>query len=265
MALTPTPKIGLGKHDDGDLLWGTAIRDNMDLLDSELTKSGVGDPTGSVAGTWVGQIYFDTQAKILWVCTVTGVAASAVWQSQAALSGTANPNTATAGFLGQQYYETDRNTWWTCTVTGSPGTWTQDIEQGFVQMWAGLTTAIPSGWALCDGSIVDLYQTPDLSGRFIVGHDVGDAEYNTTDPVGSPQTGGAKTIALVEAETPPHSHSLRGSQFNGAGIADDNTRAANGHTTASFDVTLTPTETMPAATAHENRPNYYVLAYIAKT
>jgi len=264
MALTPTPKIGLGKHDDGDLLWGTAIRDNMDLLDAELTKSGVGDPTGSVAGTWVGQVYFDTQAKLLWVCTVTGVAASAVWQSQAALSGTADPNTATAGFLAQQYYETDRATWWTCTVAGNPGTWVQDILQGSVQMWAGLTSALPPGWALCDGSIVDGYQTPDLRGRFIVGHDAGDADYNTTDPVGSPQTGGAKTHTLTEAEMPAHVHStdaestpgggtlvaIMGSTFPGGSVPPDGTLSV---------------DSTGGDAAHENRPDYYVLAYIAKT
>lgn len=36
---------------------------------------------------------------------------------------------------------------------------------GVICMWSGATTAIPTGWALCNGS----NGTPDLRDKFVVG------------------------------------------------------------------------------------------------
>lgn len=39
------------------------------------------------------------------------------------------------------------------------------VPQGAILLWSGAANAIPSGWALCDGT----NGTPDLRGRFLVG------------------------------------------------------------------------------------------------
>jgi len=51
---------------------------------------------------------------------------------------------------------------------------------GGIIMWSGNPKALPVGWALCDGK----NETPNLSGRFIVGYDSADTEYNSTNKVG---------------------------------------------------------------------------------
>jgi len=42
---------------------------------------------------------------------------------------------------------------------------TQGVPQGFIGMWSGGLGAIPTGWALCDGTS----GTPDLRDKFIQG------------------------------------------------------------------------------------------------
>ena len=44
-----------------------------------------------------------------------------------------------------------------------------EIDKNIIFMWHGDITAIPTGWALCDGTTKNNIQTPDLRGRFIVG------------------------------------------------------------------------------------------------
>ena len=56
-----------------------------------------------------------------------------------------------------------------------------------ILMWSGTPDEIPSGWALCNGQSVNGITTPDLSGKFIVGIDTSDRDY---DYVG--RTGGEK-------------------------------------------------------------------------
>jgi len=65
---------------------------------------------------------------------------------------------------------------------------------GGIIMWSGASTAIPSGWVLCDGT----QGTPDLRGRFIVGaggnYSVGNTGGSTTaqtDAQGTHSHGGA--------------------------------------------------------------------------
>jgi hypothetical protein len=59
-----------------------------------------------------------------------------------------------------------------------------NIPAGLIVMWSGIVA--PSGWALCDGG----GGRPDLRGRFIVGYNSGDTDY---DLIG--ETGGSKQIA----------------------------------------------------------------------
>jgi hypothetical protein len=69
---------------------------------------------------------------------------------------------------------------------------------GGIVMWSGTLAAIPTGWALCDGTTQNAVVTPDLRDRFIVG------TANATNPG---TTGGASSLSLVEANLPSHTHS----------------------------------------------------------
>jgi len=75
---------------------------------------------------------------------------------------------------------------------------TSALPRGAVIMWYGSAGSIPSGWALCDGSNVGGYLTPDLRDRFIVG---AGSSYN----LGS--TGGTSSVTLSADQLPSHSHS----------------------------------------------------------
>ena len=74
----------------------------------------------------------------------------------------------------------------------------QSFPPGGIIMWSGTIVNIPTGWALCNGT----NGTPNLSGKFIVGYNVGDSDYST---IGN--TGGEKTHSLTTAEMPAHNHS----------------------------------------------------------
>lgn len=129
------------------------------------------------------------------------------------------------------------------------------IPAGVVVMWSGSPTAIPDGWALCDGT----QNTPDLRGRFVVGYNRDDADYN-----GIGKASGSKTVTLTTANLPAHSHKAmkRGDDHNldhsgTYGVLETNLVAdANG-----IDIGLGSTGD---GQAFDARPPYYVLAYIMK-
>lgn len=142
--------------------------------------------------------------------------------------------------------------------------------RGLIAMWNGVS--VPKGWALCNGQVVDGLQTPDLSGKFIVGWAPGNNDYKT---IGN--TGGQERVTLNVSELPEHSHTfddayhiehtqelvsasgkvLRiGSDLSGSGDTDrDNSYAP---------IWTHDTEKSGRGESHENRPPYYVLAYIIK-
>lgn len=162
---------------------------------------------------------------------------------------------------------------------------------GEVKMWTGLVGAIPDGWGLCDGGDVNGFTTPDLSGKFIVGFDTGNVDYDTLG-IGLADEGGEETHVLTEAELPEndpgeHSHTLIADEDGtGAGtdyptateaIARKNAQAATTdyriHQAPTADATIgKSSETQvtafgggsepPDADAHENRPPYYAMAFI---
>ena len=67
------------------------------------------------------------------------------------------------------------------------------IPTGFILLWSGLLSAIPTGWAVCNGS----NGTPDLRDRFVRGA-------NGDTNVG--QEGGANSITMTTDQLPTHSH-----------------------------------------------------------
>jgi microcystin-dependent protein len=148
------------------------------------------------------------------------------------------------------------------------------VPAGIITMWSGLIDDIPVGWGLCDGQS----GRPDLRGRFIVGYDIGDTDYNIIGNVG-----GSKSHTLTTSEMPPHNHTISsdgshshtlaggpfavwianeadagsgssGNEVGGTGY--DNTNSAGSHTHSMSNT--------GGGMAHANRPPYYTLAYIIK-
>ncbi|MFW5835373.1 MAG: hypothetical protein ACOCU3_00310 [bacterium] len=71
------------------------------------------------------------------------------------------------------------------------------VPVGTIVMWSGAIEEIPEGWRLCDGT----EGTPDLRGRFIVGYDSEDGDY---DVIGA--GGGASSHTLTMLQMPAHNH-----------------------------------------------------------
>lgn len=145
------------------------------------------------------------------------------------------------------------------------------LPAGVIALWSGAASAVPAGWALCDGTS----GTPDLRGRFIVGA-------GGSYAVGA--TGGAETVTLTTAQLPAHSHSItaaaeeagahshtlaRGTTGADSGSRSVLTEDKYSSKTTSTDGAHTHAITATAANtgggaAHENRPPYYALCYIMK-
>lgn len=173
---------------------------------------------------------------------------------------------------------------------------------GIVEMWAG--AKVPDGYALCEGQQLKItdypelyaalgtafnkapnyagtppqsttsgyFRLPDLRGRFIVGSSTVDADYGAYG-----KAGGEKRHTLVSDEMPSHSHSVddyyyleasagktvSGSvrlpdKYTGMAMAPDMDNDYMSYATHD-------SKSVGKGAPHENRPPYYVLAYIMKT
>lgn len=144
-----------------------------------------------------------------------------------------------------------------------------NIPRGLIAMWNGIS--VPEGWALCNGQIVEDLQTPDLSGKFIVGWSSGNEDYNL---IGN--TGGQEKVTLSTQEIPSHVHNFADAYFieahsdlvgaNGTQWIGNNLSGSNKTDRDNSYVCLWDHDTRAAGGGqpHENRPPYYVLAYIIK-
>ena len=65
---------------------------------------------------------------------------------------------------------------------------------GMIILWSGAADAIPTGFVLCDGN----NSTPNLSGRFVVGYDASNSDYDVDD------TGGSESVTLTVNQIPAH-------------------------------------------------------------
>ena len=89
-------------------------------------------------------------------------------------------------------------------TVATAGSWTGGgaAPVGSIVMWSGTSVDRPDGWALCDGSVVNGYRTPDLRGRFILGAGTGPGLSERRLGV----TGGAEAHVLDASEAPQHDH-----------------------------------------------------------
>lgn len=159
---------------------------------------------------------------------------------------------------------------------------------GGIVMWAGTTP--PAGWVLCDGS----NGTPDLRGRFVVGFQSTDVDYNTIG-----KTGGASAVILNANQLPSHSHTVNDprhshtatlshthsyavTEFSSTSPANAKRNVGGGGSPSgslevttsqsSFNATLTVAGVSVGASVgstgggqpHPNLPPYYVLAFIMR-
>lgn len=136
------------------------------------------------------------------------------------------------------------------------------IPKGVIVMWSGTTP--PAGWALCDGG--GSPARPNLKGRFVVGYDPGDGDYNSTA-----KTGGERTHVLDVTEMPSHTHTARSAANSSGDSSSQGWPASDYHRSfRSSDrervkwLDAPAIENTGGGLAHENRPPYYVLAYIIK-
>lgn len=139
------------------------------------------------------------------------------------------------------------------------------IPKGTVWLWYGVSTAVPSGWSICDGT----NGTPDMRGRVPVGVDAGQTEF---DVLG--EAGGSKTHTLVTGEMPSHSHLQNAHAHN----VDSGTSTGGGPASLVRDAAVSLVAGYPATNnttatnqntggggAHNNLPPYRTLHYIMKT
>lgn len=156
---------------------------------------------------------------------------------------------------------------------------------GIVQLWAG--SKVPDGYELCEGQQLKItdypalysaigttfnnaysstgaryttsngyFRVPDLRGRFIVGYNASDNDYKTYGYVG-----GEKKHSLTINEMPAHSHQY---EIYGFGGSDRNRWSGKNNHDSDTKDKFTSSST-GGGSPHENRPPYYVLAYIMRS
>lgn len=160
------------------------------------------------------------------------------------------------------------------------GTYAYAVPPGAIIMWSGDPVKLPAGWNLCDGT----NGTPDLRGRFIVGYGndgtgvptaVWDDEYKSIGPGAK----GKNKHKLLVSEMPAHNHQITDPghkhSFNDKNCHQiENVK--NGSIDAreasfTYDASITASsytgitiKSKGGNQAHENRPPYFILAFIMK-
>jgi microcystin-dependent protein len=133
------------------------------------------------------------------------------------------------------------------------------VPTGAIIMWSGTTP--PSGWALCDGG--GSPARPDLRGKFIVGYNSSDVDY---DAMG--KNGGETRHILSASELPSHPHNFTFYSVKAAVNPAGDAVIGLGIGTSGTGIFTSRTDLISATgttgLSHENRPPFYTLAYIIK-
>jgi len=146
----------------------------------------------------------------------------------------------------------------------------QNMPQGLIFIWSGLSTETPAGYGLCDGQWYDpdddtvgqvgqassdathTIQTPDMCDKFLVG---------AGGYYGIGNTGGEATHALTIAELAAHNHTVGVTLYKADGT--NSIPRAGDQEASTMQKTYTSSE-VGSGSAHENRPPYYAVAYLMK-
>jgi len=133
---------------------------------------------------------------------------------------------------------------------GSALTGIESFVTGMIILWSGAADAIPTGFVLCDGN----NSTPNLSGRFVVGYDASNNDYDVND------TGGSESVTLTLNQIPAHTHTYIDQYV----VINNNYRPwpASNNDCGARSVN---TSSSGGGQSHENRPPFYALCYIMKT
>jgi microcystin-dependent protein len=143
------------------------------------------------------------------------------------------------------------------------------VPVGMISMWSG--TVPPAGWALCDGG--GSPARPDLRGRFIVGYDPGDSDYNA---IGN--AAGDKVRQIQALNLPEHHHKIMGGGgtdhagspgtndilASSVGFGNNNSYIIKRATDQTGQPTIGRTGNTGGNQPIDIRPPYYTLAYIIK-
>ena len=202
-----------------------------------------------------GKIIKGTEIDVEYTAIATAIASKADTNSPT-FTGTPLAPTANAGTNNTQIATT-------AFVTTAVGA---SFPTGGIILWSGSIAAIPSGWALCNGS----NGTPDLRNRFIVGA-------GSTYAVAA--TGGsADAIVVSHTHTatvtdPGHRHSgiytpAASIGFSGTSsqykTVDDQQNVSNSFTSTNTTGISVSNASTGSSGTNANLPPYYALAYIMK-
>ncbi|WP_028888354.1 PKD domain-containing protein [Tenacibaculum ovolyticum] len=150
-----------------------------------------------------------------------------------------------------------------------------NFSTGMVMMWSGDPTTVPIGWILCDGRTgINGIRIPDLRGRFVLGYDSrevarpieniftgdNDVPKDVKNYGAIHNTGGLGNVTLIVDEMPSHNHDLtigvHARSFDGASDID------RPYKTNAGEHLILKSSPTGGDKPHENRPPYYVLAFI---
>lgn len=158
-------------------------------------------------------------------------------------------------------------------------------QSDYPELFAALGSAFNSAMSAAGTAYTTqsgYFRVPDLRGRFVVGRHDTDNDYRTNG-----QGGGAKTVALTTDQLPSHDHMLKDYTIipHGSGECTTGTWTVGGKSYEVGRDSLSgnpkrvqtdgdkrdniqwikhPTETSGKGQSHENRPPYYVMAYIMR-
>ena len=126
-------------------------------------------------------------------------------------------------------------------ITGPAGN-TANFVTGMIIVWN--SAVAPAGWTLCDGT----NGSPNLQGQFVVGT-------SGVAPFTFGNTGGASTVTLIEANLPPHTHTVDTHTLLGA---------AGGSGSLSNLAGSQVSSSTGSGTAFSILPPFHTLSYIMK-
>lgn len=146
------------------------------------------------------------------------------------------------------------------------------IPIGVITLWYGAENNVPAGWAICNGQVSNGVQTPDLTGRFVVGAGQEIRNGSSTGKAGDGgdvytpgMTGGERKHKLTVSEMPKHDHTVRMHSGDlAAAWKDQRNFLMPWDKYGSKSVCDKISTSAGGDQAHENLPPYYALFYIMK-